>query len=172
MGDHTYFRAEGQSLEIIQNWTESVREYRERMLAIQDRIGADGVFTYNDHRVAGFSIAKDVAIPKHLRRTKDQPECVVPNRRLKLGQELWEEMNDNTPASQMQLTTEFLGGGPFITGTAPTGGHYMGMVSFETLGDTVIIGGPHLQDGEVAGHPPDAGELKKSEYWALKEAAA
>jgi hypothetical protein len=171
MGETVHFRAGGTALQIIKDWQAASLAYREHMVAIQKRLGATGMFTYSDGRFAGFAFNEDVELPKHLRRVKDNKECVVPNGRYKDGQALTRELGEDQPMGQMALTSKLVGG-PKVTGAARGGGMYMGMVSFETIGDEVIIGVPLMPDGEPMGIPDDSPQLKMSEYWALKEAAA
>jgi hypothetical protein len=48
----------------------------------------------------------------------------------------------------------------------------LGLISFEKVGDDFLIGLPHREGDEVKTTPPDAVQIKTSEYWAMKEAAA
>jgi len=168
-GERSYFVAQGKSLDIIQDYLRLATAHREHMLAIKERIGAEGVFEVpGDNLIVGFSFVGD--LPEGLRWDKRVSGMAVPDRRLKVGKALAKEMAEHPCPTSWEFTGKMIGGTKRLGPNRFGSGDIMGFAGYEVIGDRYIISVPHAK-GKEPTTPHDATPLKRSEYWALKEAA-
>jgi hypothetical protein len=89
----TYFIARGRSLEIIEAYLTGIEDHLTHTNEMAKRLGADGTYRREGRQCVGFAFTKEKDIPKGLRRNKTDFEMCVPDRRIKEGQALENEMN-------------------------------------------------------------------------------
>jgi len=164
----TYYRAEGRSLAIIRDWLAASKDFTIKLQTLRQELGALSV-SHNGPQTA-FMFPAQADLPKHLRRLRleGHGHLAVPDLRYKAGRELDARLSEGKPMDHRALTIELLGG-LHVLGNRE-GNLWLGTISFDLVGDDIVIEVPHLGDGEPVGDPVDAVKLKRSEYWQMKEA--
>lgn len=152
--------AAGRSLAAVLEWVEARKAQRKAWREFGERHGSKDLWMYSSSftgdRLAGLIFPAGMA-PKHWKTKTDRKTgCVfsVPDRRTKEGKAIDRELNDlPIVVPSDDAGTEFFSEGRMFSS------------GIRRLGDQWII-----ESHRDAPAPPDARLLKKSEYWAMKEA--
>lgn len=167
-----YYIARGRSLEAVERYQKDALAHRENARTLQTELGATGLFEI-ENRVVGFAFDRAAELPVGLRWDKNHGHrgMAVPDRRLKEGKDIQKRMDSPTCPSAWDFNHWVLGDrSMYILGPHPNGhSSSIGIVGFEKLGDDWVLRVP-VPDTGSAPVPLDAEPMKRSEYWARKEA--
>lgn len=168
-----YFTASPEAAEVIETYFKEVEEAQKQTLALKERMGAKG-FYHRGSRVVGlmFEEGEEPTDPKLMRRDREIPDMWVPAARYKKGKALRDELAECKAGPDGFTLTSRLFEGPFVLIRPNARGH--GMVSpsvgIEKLNDQWVICVPWHKDPETCPVPMGSAPMKRSEFWALKEA--
>ena len=173
MNDSThYFIARGRSQEAIEKFIADREAGMAGAQALMDRLGAKNVY-FQGQRLVGFVFERSSGPTdtKLLRRDRNTKDMWVPSARYQPGKDLRDEMKDcGSGPDTFRLMRDLIGTGFMITGRGPGSSMMAGTPGYEKIGDDWVISMPARMDGTVPA-PYDAVPLKRSDYWARKEAA-
>lgn len=152
-----YYIAAGKSLAAILYWHEYKQTQRNAWKEFAKRFGAKDVYaiSYSGGSAAVFGLKFGGTVPEGwVKKYGKFGDYWKPNHRTKSGKALIEELESlRISGPPADAGNDYLGEGRLFTP-----GH-------EKIGDQFII-----SQHEKAKPPPDAVPLKRSEYWAMKEA--
>lgn len=173
------YLAAGRSLEIIEGWQTKLREYRNAVAQLARGMGAypDQTLQTSDLRACALVFPKGASPRGWVLVSKWHPRAWRPHAK-RTGHGAYRAVlrGDWEVSPIADLRTALVGHHIedvvwVRTGESRRGGQVITrcgfQVSLEPLGDDWIIG---VYDLEEVPHPPDAVRLKRSEYWARKEA--
>lgn len=173
MGRETdYYIAKGRSLEAVERYQKEALAHRENGRALQTQLDAQGIFEIGN-QVVGFAYDRNCDLPKGLRWDKKNGHrgMAVPDRRLKEGKAIQKRLESPACPSSWDFNHWILGDkAMYVLGPHPNGhSSSIGIVGFEHLGGDWVLKVP-VPDKGKAPAPIDAEPMKRSEYWARKEA--
>jgi len=169
-----YYIAAGRSLEAIERYQREAIAHKENGRALQNELGAEGVFE-RVNQIVGFKFPEDAELPRGLRWHKDYKYMgmAVPNLRFREGKRIRDRLCDPECPSTWKVNAWIMGDdnsmyflGPYA---GKPGAGAIGIVGFERLGDDWVLKVPAPDKGKAPA-PLDAVPMKRSEYWARKEA--
>ena len=158
----------GKSEEAVRAWQKMHSNACDRVLAFCKSVGCTGKIVSSWRKINAFEFDHDPG--RDWKRIKRYDDAYFPSKSTKEGKTL---------IKQIEALGEMPDGGTFarlINGPdmVISGGHWS-TLSFQVLGDSIVVSVPvkYLEevDDEKQFVPPDARELKMSEYYALKERA-
>lgn len=151
-----YYIAAGKSLEAIKQWQKELPEVNAKRADYFKSISVQNGWTRTGARnidvIFGILVGKGETVPDGFRKSPTNPNAYVPDKRTAIGKRRSKELSE-LDAPRLDI------GNMFIHGARA---YWPG---FETHGDKFII-----SQHKNAPPPPDAVPMKRSEYWAMKEA--
>jgi len=127
------------------------------------------------NQIVGFAFDKNACLPAGLRWDKNHGHrgMAVPNLRFKEGRNIRDRLCNPTCPSTWTVNAWIMGDdnsmyflGPYA---GKPGAGAIGIVGFEKLGDDWVLKVPTPDKGKAPA-PLDAVPMRRSEYWARKEA--
>lgn len=169
MREYRYFEAAGKSLEVCQQIAAEREKAYEETRALMKELGATNAI--GAPRIRGLKFPEGKAPDGWRSYAKGHRDYLLPSKQRKDLALLRERITTIHLPGAENLSSRL--GIPWcITNeTGHNGGSVILFVTYETIGDKIILVVPVDHKGEF-GTPPDARPIKTSEYWLLKEAAA
>jgi hypothetical protein len=172
--DTKYYIAAGRSLEAVEDYKRKAEAHLEMAHALVGEIGADGVYR-DGNRICGFGFPEGMDLPPGFRWERQGPgkvKIAVPHKGRKEGKAIAARMEEAPHPHSWDFNIAVLGKPDYFLGPDPFGrGMRTGFVGFEELGDDIVLKVPVPDEGrDPAPVPFDATPLKRSDYWARKEA--
>lgn len=164
--EYCYFIAGGRTLAAIEAYRTAAAAHRSYMQELGAELGLPDLWEREGY-VVGFG---GFVVPDFMRRTRENPKILVPNRKTGMGREVLARMRAAPPvpsrewvmrAAGLEMTIHFINGRGFF----PTCG-------WEPVGEHTIFILHADEKGEPRhGTPHDCERIPASRYWLLKESS-